>query len=243
MIAVMSLPTQTVFKHVLAQPIDRPGGVDPQVVYLRWSAPQQGERIVQVYVNGLLHEVSPWPEDRALWLLLDRRQAHRIELLAVSVNDPQGVWTPRPDCLTGWSPAVNDVAHLHMLRDHALPVDARFRVLVDGSLRDAGRVWDGDVSRAGFGAVFGEGGFGMDAAAGPGLGRGALGHGPLGSDGTPWQWRDARLAEGSHDLELQAVDARGEAITESYQQTLTIDRLPDAARQIEVADDFTFSWA
>jgi len=238
----MSAPTQTIFEHVLARPVDRPGGVDPKLVHVSWSAPQQGNRLAQVYVNDRLHEVSPWPEARELWLLLDRRRSHRIELLAIDANDERGVWRSRADQLAGWSPAVTDVASLAVLRDQKLPVDARFAVTVDGALSDRGAVWPGDVPRSGFGAVFGEGGFGIDAAAGPGLGLGELGYGPLGSDGSAWRWRRADLNEGTHDLTVAAIDGEGQAASSPLTQSITIQRLPQPAADLRVDNDFTLRW-
>jgi hypothetical protein len=238
----MNEPTQTIFDLVLARPIDRPGGEDGLLVHLWWRAPHQGERLVQVYVNDRLYDISLWSEQRAMWLMLDRRRPHRIELLGVSIDDARGVWTPQPEHLQGWSPAVHDIGEVELIRDHTLPVDTWLKVEVDSQVMDEAAVWPADVSRSGFGAVFGEGGFGIDAATGPGLGLGELGRGPLGSDGDAWRWRHAGLSEGEHSLAVRAEDPRGRAVASPLNSTLTIERLPKPGRNVHVDADFTLSW-
>lgn len=238
----MNDPIQSIFELVLARPVDRPDGEDPQLVHLWWSAPQQGDRLVQVYVDDQLHDVSLWPEQRAMWLMLDRRAAHRIELLGVSPDEACGVWQPRPELLEGWSPAVTDIATQTILRDQALPVHTQLRVSVDGALFDEAPAWPSDTSRGGFGAVFGEGGFGVDAATGPGLGLGELGYGPLGADGSAWRWRREDLAAGDHAIELTAVDHQGQTAATAFQRTATIERLPSAATSLDFDPVFTLQW-
>jgi hypothetical protein len=239
----MNEPTQTIFELVLARPIVRVGGDDPGLVHLWWAAPQQGDRLVQVYVDDRLYDVTPWPDQRELWLVLDRRQAHRIELLGVSIDDERGVWSPRLEHLRGWSPAVRDVGQLALLRDPTLPVHSQIEVMVDGALMDRAPLWPDDAPRAGFGAVFGEGGFGFDAATGPGLGLGELGRGPLGSDGTAWRWRHAELATGEHQVAIDAFDETGQPAATTLERTLAIERLPSPPDYVQMDDNFTLSWA
>ena len=238
----MNEPTQAIFELVLARPVDRQHGDDARLVHLAWVAPQQNDRLVQVYVNDALYDLTLWPEARSMWLMLDRRRAHRIELLAVSPSDERGVWAPRPEHLQGWSPAVSDVASIALLRDQTLPVEARLRVAVDGAVVDQGALWPSDTPRAGFGAVFGEGGFGIDAATGPGLGRGELGRGPLGSDSSAWRWRHPDLAAEAHQIDVTAVDDHEQTVTSAFSQSVAVERLPAPADALSTDDDFTLQW-
>lgn len=236
-------PTQEVFELVLARPTATEGGEDAGAVHVWWSAPEQGERVVQVYLDGRLVEVSQDPSVRELWLICDRRRAHRVELVAVDVNDPDGVWKEHPEALRSWEPAVRGEASLAVMRDEGLPVDTHLKVLVDGEVVDRGAMWPASEHRGGFGGIFGVGEFGYDAATGLGLGFGELGIGPLGSDGTAWRWRRGGLPGGAHEVELGAEDTAGRVVaigaTLSGVQT---ESLPVAAKVLTVAPDFTLSW-
>jgi hypothetical protein len=199
-----------------------------------------------VYVDGELAEVSTHPEQRALWLLLNRSRAHRIELLAVSADDADALWRPHPELLRGWSPGFVTQAGARVLRDEALPVDARLRVHVDGAIEAEEPLWPADAHRAGFGALFGQGAFGFDDATAPGLGSptSALGVGPLGIDSTSWQWRRDDLAAGAHLLELTAVDARGAAVASPLAlPEAHIDALAAPPGELRIDPDFTLRWS
>jgi len=238
----MNEPTQSVFEVVLARPVDRSEGTDAQLVELSWRAPVQGARVVQAYVDGQLHDVTPWSDSRSMWLLLDRRHCHRIELLAVPATEATDVWMPRPDYLSGWSRSVQDTAALTLVRDQTLPVDTQIEVAVDDNRSDVGALWPRDTARSGFGAVFGEGGFGVDAATGPGLGRGELGVGPLGSDGSRWRWRHTRLSEGEHIVTLTARNHHGEPVANALSRSVTIARLPRPPASVSTDEAFTLHW-
>ncbi|MEX0745369.1 MAG: hypothetical protein WD118_07175 [Phycisphaeraceae bacterium] len=236
--------TQDIFELVLARPVMHRHGDDAMQVHLWWRAPQQGERLVQVYTDDALYDVTAWPSQRAMWLALDRRRPCRIALLAVDPAGVDSVWQARPELLGTWSPQVTDVARLSVLRDEgALPVSSAIRVEVDGALMADVPVWPAGASRGGFGALFGEGGFGIDAATGPGLGQGELGFGPLGADGVAWHWRRDDLAEGSHAVTLRVQDLTGQAVLASdTHRLLTIARLPAPAERVWCDSSGTLRW-
>ncbi len=239
----MSTPTQDNFELTLARPVVLPAGHHPTLVHLWWRCTQQDDRLVQVYVNDELYDVTAEPTHRQMWLVLDRTQSQRIELLAVPVDQAlTSAWTVQSSKLRAWQPRVNDVAELVVLRDETLPVDARLAVSVDGDEMDSGALWPSETHRGGFGALFGEGAFGADAATGSGLGRGELGYGPLGADGTAWRWRRPDLAEGDHTLAIIGESGDGQAVTDALETSVTIERLPEPAAQIEIDSAFTLQW-
>ena len=240
----MTLPaTQDVFELMLARPVVTAGGDHRSLVHLWWKAPLQGDRLVQVYVNGLLTEASQDPDQRDMWLILDRSRPQRIELIAVDVSDPDQVWRAHPERLASWSPKVSSVVSLTALRDERLPVDTELSVEVDGSAVDQGALWPADAHRGGFGSLFGLGDFGGDAITGPGLGQGELGMGPLGTDATAWAWRRDDLDIGSHELALSPQDAAGRPVANPPSlEAITIERLPPAATTLTIDPDFTLRW-
>lgn len=236
----MAEPTQSIFELTLARPVVLPEGPHPMLVHLWWRSAADPGRLVQVYVDDELYDVTADAAPRQVWLVLDRTQPHRIELLAVPSNE---AWTARPERLTGWQPRVGDAAHVTVLRDEALAVSTRLGVAVDGELRDEAALWPSDAHRGGFGALFGEGGFGFDAITGPGLGMGELGYGTLGADGSAWRWRRGDLEPGEHTLTLEGRDHTAQPTTQSATQSLTIDRLSEPARGLRVEPGFTLEWA
>ncbi len=239
----MSPATQDVFENVIARPVATRHGHHPCLVHLWWSAPDQGPRLVQVYVNDQLTDVTTDPTQRQLWLMIDRTRPQRIELLAVPALDPDAAWRPQPESLTHWDPPVTDHATLTVIRDERLPVDTRLQVHVDGQPTDRGPMWPASQHRGGFGALLGLGEFGRDAVTGPGLGLGQLGMGPLGSEGTAWRWRRDDLTPGSHDLTVTATDHRGRTVAQPLTAADTgIDALPPAAETFTIDTAFTLAW-
>lgn len=229
--------TQSVFELVLARPVVTETGEHAHLVHLWWRAPQQGERVVQVYVDGELIDVSLDPGQREVWLSLDRSIPRRIELVALvpAVDD---VWTPVPS-----APLSSSVAVVTLLRDESLPVDAHVAMHEGATQLDEGPMWPGEEHRSGFGALFGEGAFGFDAATGPGLGLGELGFGPLGADGGAWRWRRDDLAVGEHALELRATSREGESLSEPMSlPPVAITRLPAPPANVRLLSDFTLTW-
>jgi len=199
---MMLEPTQDVFDVVLARPAADGCGL----THLTWRAAGQGQRLVQVYVDGVLHDVSVEPTQRAMWLQLDPTRAHAIELLAVDSADR---WTDYRQRLSGWLPALSMLTEVALARDESLPIDTRIAVTVDGELMHVGPMWSATDHRGGIGGLFGEGPFGLDLATAPGLGVGEFGFGTFGAGGRAWRWA-AWLAAGSHEVQVGPVD--GEAM-------------------------------
>lgn len=235
-------PTQDVFELTLVRAVGHEAGEDAVLAHLWWKATSQGERLVQVYVDDELTDVSMTVDQREMWLMLDRSSDHRVELLAVDADDADGLWVSHVDLLQAWQPAVTDVASIWAVRDERVAADADVSVLVDGGVVDEAALWPADVSRSGFGAVFGEGGFGTDTATGPGLGMGELGFGPLGADGTGWRWRRADLATGEHALIL-AVQEGSAPATQADLGTVMIARLAPPAKDLAIGAGFELSWS
>ena len=235
----MPQPTQDIFELTLARPATTATGEHPHRVHLWWRAPEQGERLVQVYIDGQLHDATAHSGQRDLWLTLDRSHPHRIELLAV---DPDCVCQDFAHLLTAWSPDVRDTAAITILRDETLPADTQIEIAIDGQRVASEPMWQADTHRSGFGNLFGLGGFGIDDATGPGLGLGELGMGVLGADGNAWRWREPRLPAGEHTITTTATTADGQPLTAPITQTVTIDQLPEPARNLTLDPDFTLHW-
>lgn len=237
-------PTQDVFELVLARSVMHSAGVDPWLIHIWWRAPQQGSRLVQIYLDGVLTDVTIDPQQREAWIFADRSRPHRVELLAISADDVESIWQARRDLLQTWTPAVRSSATVRTLRDSAWPVDGSMRVAIDGEQIDAVPLWPGTQSRIGFGSLFGLGEFGLDNATAPGLGArdAQLGWGPLGSDATAWPWSADELAPGSHTLSLQPVRADGQPFALSQTLSVQISTLPPAPSQQSINGGFVLSW-
>lgn len=236
-------PTQDVFELTLGRAVLTDTGEHDALVHVWWRIVATEDRMVQVYVNDELVDVTDDPAQRDAWLIVDRARTNRIELLAVSMTNGGAVGEARADMLGGWSPRVVDRAEVALLRDEALPVDTRIAVSVDGAVVADRPLWPGDVPRSGFGGLFGVGGFGRDAASAPGLGRGELGHGPLGIDATAWRWSQAHLPPGPHTLALTAQHRDGQAISPPLNPPpLVADALPEPAYDLAIDTDFTLTW-
>ncbi len=237
-------PTQDVFRQVLARPVTTPTGDHPGLVHLWWSAPEQGERLVQVYLDGVLVDVSQDTSQREMWLTCDRTRAHRIELLAVDATAVDGLWRDYPDRLNCWSPSIQDELSVALIRDQQLPIDSHVCVDVDSKRLDCGEMWPAQEHRGGFGSLFGIGEFGYDAATGVGLGMGELGMGPLGTDGTAWRWRRNDLEAGPHLVEIGVIDLSGQSVADrvSLGQQV-IEGLVAPAATFTIGQDFNLQWS
>lgn len=235
----MQESAQSDFELTLARPVVQTGGEHPALVHLWWRGGVAAGHVVQVYVDDELYDVAEGVGPRELWLVLDRSAAHRIELLAVPVSEAWRARSVRPG---SWQPRVRDAARLAVLRDARLPVDTCLRVSVDGVVVDAGALWPRDVHRAGFGALFGEGGFGFDAVTGPGLGRGELGYGVLGADGTAWRWEKGGLEAGERVIAVEGRDAKGEVVADAVTRAVSMDSLARPVRDPAVDQDFRLRW-
>ncbi|MFA7235871.1 MAG: hypothetical protein WC058_03315 [Phycisphaeraceae bacterium] len=189
-------PAPGSFEQVLLRSTTLPG-----VLHLTWIAWQQGQRLVQVYVNGVLYDVSMDAGQREMWLHTDGLGDVGVELRMVEADEAWMDQSGRP------------AAELAMSRDEGLPIDARVVVSVDGADAAEGRLWDAMDFRSGFGGLFGEGEFGHDAAGAPGSGMGEFGVGAMGMDGVAWRWA-GKLARGTHALSLRVEDGSGRTIAQ-----------------------------
>jgi len=233
------IPTQAVFERVVARPVATPALHHTRLVHVRWRAPQQADRLVQVYVNRRLSAVTRRSAQREAWLVLDPALHHEIELLAVA---PASSAQDHAALLQGPIPRTTPAVELALLRDVAQPIDARVRVTANDAADAAcAPLFSGRAARAGFGAVFGEGGFGYDAATGPGLGLGELGLGPLGVDGAALRYRDAALPSGAATLDLTLTSPAGEHTCLDLERT--IDRLPAPPRDLALNADLQLTWS
>lgn len=225
--------TQDVFELVLARPVMTHAGEHPKLVHLWWRAPMQGDRVVQVYLNDALYDVTLDLAAREMFLILDRSRPNRIELLAVPADDPQALWHPQPQLLNMWQPAVNSAASVALVRDVDLPADTQLVLGIDGVLTDHGPMWPAIETRC----VAGD-----EDATGLGLGVGELGAGPLGVDGTAWRWRRDDLDAGEHSVHLDAMDHTGQAVSDPLDLAVTIEHLPDPVIDISITPGFRLAW-
>lgn len=232
-------PTQQVFERVIVQPVTTPDTQHGRLVHIDWSAPDQGGRLVQFYDNNALVGCSRSPEDLEAWLVLDAGAHHQIELLAVR---PQDAATPSQQYLAGVDPPTRPSASASVLRALTLPIDADLRVRIDTGQEVTAPLFSPDTPRGGFGAVFGAGGFGYDASAGPGLGLGQLGFGPLGIDGDALVWRDDSLARGDHTIELSLLDKSGQPAATPESLEISTSRLPAPPTNLSLSPALQLTW-
>lgn len=231
-------PTQQVFEWALARPVSSPDPQHGRLVHLMWHAPDQGQRLVQFYLNGRLSGASRSITQREAWLLVDHDQHVQIELLAVS---PASAAVDLSGLLAGAIPPTRPAAVLSLMRDVSLPVDAQVAISVaEAGIDERIALFEPGDPRGGFGSVFGEGGFGYDASTGPGLGSGELGYGPLGSDSDTLRWRSERLPTGTYDIEL--VLESPSSPPRHTPLTLSIDRLPTPPTNVQLNDDLQLTW-
>lgn len=212
-------------ERALARPVRAGAGEAAHLVHVSWEL--SGEA-VQVYVDGELTEVAPAAE-RGCWLLLDRGAVREIELVGAWWTD---AWRERLEARPGLAVA--------LVRDEGLDVESEVVVSAGGQTLAAAPLWPGEAHRSGFGALFGEGGFGWDAATGPGLGLGELGMGPLGADGTAWRWHGGEVA--SDVAEVSVVDASGSVAAGPTVVESGRARLPGGATEVRFDGDWTLRW-
>ncbi|MHB1156096.1 MAG: hypothetical protein ACYC26_04575 [Phycisphaerales bacterium] len=216
-------PPPEVFEQVLLRGTTLPG-----LLHLTWIASQQGQRFVQVYVNGELYDVSMNAGQREMWLHTDGLSDVSVELRMVEADQ---AWMDQSG---------RSVAELALLRDEGLPIDARVVVSVDGTDAAEGRLWDAMNFRSGFGGLFGEGEFGHDAASAPGMGMGELGVGAMGMDGVAWRWTSQAMAAGEHVLALRVTDMTGRTIAQAGEaRVVEIDANAKPASGLGIDGTFT----
>jgi hypothetical protein len=233
----MFTPTDSVFEQVLLWPGD-PGGADR--LLLQWQAPDQGERLVQVYVNRRLYDVSPDPTCRWLWLNLAGYGFAEVQLLAV---DPTQAWTNLAAVLQPVTPPTGASVVVSLPRDQSWPADSWVEVQLDGQALGGGPLWDSGDSRGGFGVLFGEGLFGFDDQPGAGFGLLAWGQGAFGTDQPDWAWHADQLPGGSHELQLRITDTPGRLVG-TLQDPINLELAPAPAppADLNVEPDFTLTW-
>ncbi|MAE62301.1 MAG: hypothetical protein CMJ49_13210 [Planctomycetaceae bacterium] len=237
----MTSATQDIFDQVLLRAavaaLDDDGSA---MALLSWVAPDQGDRLVQVYVNDVLADVSVDASQREMWLHLDRARPVRVELLAV---DPQAALNDHATDLHGWSPRFTQRAALAITRDETLPVESVAIVSVDDAEDFGHRLWRDTDYRSGFGALFGIGEFARDGATGPGLGRGEFGVGQFGADGCAWRWQRGDLSPGAHTIDLRMESPEGREVGRlDAPLDVYIDALPSPAKGVQLDDVATLSW-
>lgn len=225
--------TQDVFELVLARPVMTPAGEHPRLVHLWWRAPMQGDRLVQVYLNDALYDVTLDPVIREMFLIVDRTRQNRIELLAIPADDPQAAWRPQPQMLNAWQPAIYSNASVAIVRDVDLPVDTQIIVTVDSTAVVHGPMWPATETRSAPGD---------EDATGLGLGIGDLGAGPLGVDGTAWRWKH-NPAAGEHSVRIEALDHTGQAVSDPLDLSVTIEHLPDPVIDFTITPGFQLAWS
>lgn len=231
-------PTQAIFERVVVRAVTSPDLQQGRLIHVLWVAPNQGDRLVQLYCNGQLVSVSASTGEREAWLLLDPSTHHEVELLAV---DPSDAAVDGSHLLSGNEASTRTAAELALLRDYDLPIDSVLTVeSASAGVIDPTPLFSRDKPRGGFGAVFGQGGFGYDASTGPGLGIGELGFGPLGVDGIALRWRNDALPTGDYSIDLSLDSDAGQAFGDSISRAIT--RLPDPPGNVSLSSDLKLTW-
>lgn len=217
----MTQATTDIFELIVArQVLDRPWDVR-----VSWRATQQGDRVVQVYVDQALTAVTASREARDIDVLIDPSLRRTVELLAVPVGQ---AGRDMPHLLQSWRRGERHAVQADVLRDEAHDASASLAWRIDAQCGHREALWPRDTHRGGFGGLFGLGAFGFDHATGPGLGRGQLGWGPLGTGGEALTIRDHAVPSGEHTLSLQLLDDAGRPLTSPHQHTQLVTR-PDAS--------------
>ena len=208
-------------------------------ILLGWQIKSQEDRLVQVYVDGQLYDVASHPQQRLMWLHLDRSCPHQVELLAVATEQ---AWMNCAGCLQSVLSSVTERVGLVLLRDEALPIDSRVIVEVDGEEFVDERLWSAGDHRSGFGGLFGVGQFGYDDATSLGFGLGDYGESMFGDDGQVWRWHGSCLKAGDH-----AVDVRiesGGVIVKQLEELVDVHVEPwdSIAKNLRIENGFSLKW-
>jgi len=226
--------TSDVFDRVVAQSVLG----RPWAVRVAWSAAQQGDRLVQAYVDQQWSAVSLLPTQRELWLTIDASRRRTLELLAVpvelaSVSMPWAL----PSSLAGVAHAMTAT----VMRDEALPASATLHWSLGEGAGRREAMWPADRHRGGFGGLFAVGALGFDTATGPGLGRGGLGWGPLGADAEAIELVEQDLDAGPHTLSLVVTSDAGVELAHRDVGPVTVRRPPAPPRDLAF-DGTTLTW-
>lgn len=230
----MSEPTSDVFEIVLARSVVG----RPWEVWVSWSAPQQGDRLVQAYVDQEWVAVTGDASDRELWLTIDASRRRTLELLAVPramAGEPLAWRLPSREA------GLRHAVTARVLRDEAWPPGSMLHWQADGGRKRHEPVWPAGRHRGGFGGLFGLGAFGFDHATGPGLGRGELGWGPLGADAESLTLIERDLPAGPASLSLRLTDGAGVALAAMQRDPAALARPPQPAGDLSF-DGTTLTW-
>ena len=235
----MSEPTQGMFQRVLLRRVVE-GGVG---ALLSWRGDVPDGHVVQVYVNGALHDVvRVEPGDASeCWLHVAEGAGGvmRVELAAVEASR---AWEDLSHALRGERAMAWDAA-LAVVRDEALPVDSRVVVEVESEPVAERRLWDALDSRSGFGGLFGFDVFGLGTATGLGYGLGGFGAGAFGSGGDAWRWQSSGLDAGEQALTLRVLDGAGGQVIEPVEMSVAVERPAPAAQEVRVDEGMKLMWA
>jgi hypothetical protein len=170
----------------------------------------------QLYVNGVLADVSDTTDQRSFFLPADacpreaaiaavdsaHRQADMSDRLPASLRKPP--WVYSTFAVRSIAHHVGDCVSLHT--DHAIGQ-------LDQEPLIKREIWPAWAPRWAWGeSPFALGGFGFDGAGAPGLGKGAFGAGSFGMDEELISMRTALSEDGRHNLVLRTVarDGRSE---------------------------------
>ncbi len=230
--------TQDVFELVLARPVAITGGEHPNLAHVWWRAPQQGQRLVQIYVDDALFDVTLDVSQREVMIELDRTRPHRVELLAVPMDETDAVWRAQPGLLKAWQPRISDSLSIDVIRDESLPFDTLIQVELDGRVVCESPLWTDIDMKSG---ELADGSITFHDAFGLGLGIGDFGAGALGYGGTMWRWKCATDA-GEHALNLSAGSGVGESVALPVELTQNTELLPPAVTGLQLNSPSTFVW-
>lgn len=235
----MMLQTTTdIFKSVHALPVMTDAGEHPHLINVMWVLHEASPHAVQIYVDGTLRDTATCKNQSSMWLALDRSRAHVISLLGV---DPSQAFLEQSNELQSFEPVFVSHWSTSMLRDESLPADAVVHIELDGQTQHRRPLWESHIARSGFGSLFGVGDFGSDAITGPGLGYGALGHGPLGSDASPFVFKKRLEHDTTHTFTWSLKSPSGENLSPVYSTTLIAD-LPSAEPSDLQTDQARWFW-
>lgn len=214
----MPIPTHDAspFERILVRQVAATDPMHRALFHLWWSAPTQGERVVQVYANGQLDAVTFHPAQREVWLLYPPGRARALELIAVAPADAfvsRGV----DDAV---APGAYGCASIALGYDPAQTRGTMACVTVDSSepmcapLRPTRSINSGEH---------------RPGASGP--------------EGHVWRWRSEPLPAGDHTLAVTQRDAIGRTHSPPITERVFVDRLPAAPCRLAISNGHTLSWS
>lgn len=214
----MPMPTHDAspFERILVRQVTATDPMHRALFHLGWSAPTQGERVVQVYANGQLDAVTFHSAQREVWLLYPRGRARSLELIAVAPADAM-VSRCVDDAV---APGAYGCASIALGYDPAQTRGTMACVTVDSSepmcapLRPTRRINSGEH---------------RPGASGP--------------EGYVWRWRSEPLPAGDHTLAVTQRDAIGRTHSPPINERVFVDRLPAAPCRLAISNGHTLSWS